>query len=470
VGEIIPLDLGVQSAPGRYGPDGGARLINCYAERADEKSRLLYPIYPFEGLEQFSVLPGGGQTRGMISLGTYGYVVSGAIVFKVDSGGQQTVIGNFPGTGQVFMAKNSKTTPQVALCSQGQRYIIENDVLTSIADVHLGAATSVTELNKYFVWGLRNGQYFWSGIDEGTTYDPTDFATAEARGDDLLVVFSRGSELVLFGTESIEFHAISTGDSPFSPVAGAAIYGLGLMCRHSVKSLNDVPMFVASDGTVRMLSGYAPERISTHDVERAIDSVADKDSLIATAYSSLGNQFYQISCSAWTWTYNALTQTWVERKSYDMDRWKADHSMKVGESRLVGGYDSGVVYRMDPDLYDEAGEHLVMTVRLPPVHKYPNPITVDRLFLDVIPGVGLNSDDEALSDPQVMIRTSIDSGKSWSTEMAASVGTQGAFRTRVTFDGLGQSGEDGMIIEASMSAAVARGITSASAEIEVDEA
>jgi hypothetical protein len=470
MGEIVPIDLGVQSAPGRYGPDGGARLINCFAEKADEKSRLLYPVYPFEGFEQFSVLTGGGRTRGMISLGTYGYIVSGANVYKVDSGGQMTVIGDFPGTGQVFMAKNSKTTPQVALASEGQRYIIESDVLTSIADVHLPSATSVTELNKYFVWGIPDGRYFWSSVDEGTAYDALDFATAEARGDELRVVFSRGTELILFGTESIEFHAVSTGDAPFAAIPGATLYGLGVMCRHSVRSLNDVPMFVASDGTVRMMAGYSPERISTHDVERAIDSVVDKDSIIATAYPSLGNQFYQLSCEDWTWTYNALTQTWVERMSYGLNRWKADHFMKVGESRLVGGYNSGIVYRMDPDLYDEAGEHLIMTLRPPPTHKTPNPITVDRLFVDTIPGAGLNSSDAALSDPKVMLRTSIDSGRSWSTEMTASVGEQGAYRTKVAFDGLGQSDEDGMIFEVSMSAAVARGITSMSAEIEIDEA
>jgi hypothetical protein len=470
MGEIIPLDLGVQSAPGRYGPDSGARLINCFAEKADEKSRLLYPVYPFEGFEQFAALVGGGQTRGMISLGTYGYVVSGANVYKVDSGGQVTLIGNFPGTGQVFMAKNSKTTPQVALASQGQRYIIENDILTSIADSDLPAAISVAELNKRFVWGISDGRYFWSPPDEGTTYDALDFATAEARGDILLANHSRGTEMMFFGSESIEFHAVSSGEAPFAAVPQTTIYGLGLMCRNSVRSLNDVPMFVASDGTVRMMSGYNPERISTHDVERAIDSIGDKDSIVATAYPSLGNQFYQLSSAEWTWTYNALTQTWVERKSYGLNRWQADHYMKVGESRLVGGYDSGVVYRLDPDLYDEAGDHLVMTLRLPPLHKYPNPISVDRLFVDAIPGVGLNSSDEHDADPQVMLRWSLDSGKSWSNEMTASAGEQGAFRTRMTFDCLGQTEEDGMIPEISMSAAVARGITSAAAEIEVLEA
>jgi len=471
MGTIVPIDLGVQSAPGRFGPDSGARLINCYAEKADEKSRLLYPIYPFEGFEQFAVLTGGEHMRGAISLGTYGYVVSGPLVFKVDLGGQVTIIGNFPGSGQVFMARNRKATPQIALCSEGQRYIIESDVLTSIADNDLGAAISVCYQGGRFVWGLPDGRYQWSAIDEGTTYDALDFATAEARGDGLQAVYSRGSEVILFGTESIEFHAVTTdADAPYAPVAGATLHGMGLMCRHSVRDLNDVPICVTSDGTVRIFNGYSPERISTHDVERAIDSIADKDSIVATAYPSLGNQFYQISCPEWTWSYNALTQTWTERKSYELDRWRGEHYLKLGENRVIGDYATGKLYRMDPDLYDEAGAHLVMTLRTPPTHKYPNPIGVDRLFVDVIPGVGLNSSDSALSDPEVMLRTSIDSGKSWSNQMSAPVGAQGAFKTRVVFEGLGQSEEDGMIFEVSMSAAVARGITGMAADVEVLEA
>lgn len=470
MGTIFPIDLGVQSAPGRYGPDGGARLINCFAEKTDEKSRLLYPIYPFEGFEQFAKLVGGGHTRGMISLGTYGYVVSGANIYKVDSGGQVTTIGNFPGAGQVFMARNRKATPQVALCSEGQRYILESDVLTSIADTDLPAANSVLQLGGRFVWTLADGRYFWSAIDEGTSYDALDYATAEARGDGLLCGYARSREAVLFGGESIEFHAITDdAEAPYQAVSGTTLYGMGLMCRHSVRDLNDVPFFVASDGTVRMMAGYAPERVSTHDVERAIDSVTDKDSIVATAYPSLGNQFYQISCPQWTWTYNALTQTWVERISYGLNRWRGEHFMKFGESRVVGGYNAGVVYRMDPDLFDEAGDHLVMTLRTPPTHKYPNHISVDRLFVDAIPGVGLNSSDEALSNPEIMMRASVDSGKTWSNEMTAPVGKIGAFATRVVFDCLGQAEEDGMIFEVSMSAAVVRGITGMAADLEVLE-
>lgn len=469
---IVPLDLGVQSSPGRYGPDGAARFINCFVEAADDKARLKYPVYPFEGFDLFSTLVGGGVCRGMISLGSYGYVVSGANVYKVDSGGQATTIGNFPGTGQVFMARNRKSpNPQIALASEGQRYIIENDVLTSIADSDLPASQSVTFNGGFFVWTTANGRYYISAIDEGTTYDPLDFASAEALADELLCVYSRGREIVLFGSESIEFHALTGAAAfPFEVIQGSTVRNLGLMCKHSVRDLSDIPFFIASDGTVRQLNGYNPERVSTHDVERAIDRVADKLSIVAMSYQIIGNQFYQISCPEWTWTYNALTGAWHERRSYEDVRWKGEHYMLVGGKRVVGDYAEGSLYRLDSDIYDEAGQPLVMTLRPPPVHKYPNPACFDRLFVDCVPGVGLNSDDPALADPEVMMRFSDDSGKTFSDEMRAPLGAQGAFSTRVTFDQLGQSGEDGRIFEISVSAAVARGFTGAAVDVEILEA
>jgi len=471
MGETIPLDLGVQSSPGRYGPDGGARLINCFAQQADASARAKFPIYPFEGFELFANLVGGGNARGAISLGNYGYVVSGPLVFKVDIAGGVTQIGSFPGTGQVFMARNRKSpNPDIMIVSEGQRYILNNDVLTSIADTDLPAANSVTFNGGYFIATIQDGRYFISAVDDGTTWDALDFATAEALADELMCGYARGREVVLFSSESIEFHAL-TGASPFpfEATPGTTVRNLGLLCQHSVRDLSDVLFFVASDGTVRNLPGYEPVRISTHDVELAIDSVEDKSTIVATAYPWLGNQFYQISCPQWTWTYNALTQTWVERASYGLDRWRGEHFIKIGQNRIVGDYSEGRLYRLDVALFEEAGEHLVMKWRPPPVHKYPNPIGIDRLFVDCIPGVGKITGPSEDVDPLVMCRWSDDSGKTWSNEMWAPIGPQGAFSTRAVFDSLGQTNEDGRLFEIIVSASVARGITGASADVEVLE-
>lgn len=462
----IPLPLALQSSPGRHGADGGGRLINAYVEQADDKGKAQFPIWAIEGLSSFATIPSGGVTRGAIYLDPYGYVVSGTTVVRVGAGGSVLTVGSFPGADPVFMARNRKaSTPQIMLVSGGLRYLIEADAVTNIADSDLPNATSVCFIGGYFVATVEDGRFFWSSLDEGSTWAALDFATAEGNPDKLLVGYARGSELILFGDNSIEFWALTT--APFERIPGTLMQNFGVLARHSVRDLNDVVFFVASDGTVRMLNGYQPVRVSTHDVERAIDRVSDKDDITAMAYSIRGHQFYVLSCASWTWVYDATTGLWHERKSFGIDRWRCETFVKIGNTRVVGSYADAVLYEIDPDANDEAGSHLIWTVRTPPVHAYPNSLEFNRLYLDTIPGTGLNSTAAAVANPEVMLRYSDTGGKAWSNQRTAPVGTIGQFSKRVKFDRLGQSKEDGRIFEVSMSAAVVRGLTGGALEAEL---
>lgn len=467
---VIPIDFDLQSNPGRYGGDGGGRLINCFAEFAGQKAKTPFPIYPIPGLANLATLTNGGACRGAISFDPYGYIVSGVRVFKVDSGGSFTSIGVFPGNTPVFMARNRKSPDaQVALVADGLRYLIEADVVSSIADTDLPNANSVTAIGGYFVWSIEDGRFFISSIDEGTTIDALDFSSAEANPDGLLVAEARAQEVIMFGNKSIEFWAFTGAAAfPFERNTAATLQNLGLLCQHSVRDLNDVKFFVASDGTVRMLSGYQPIRISTPAVERDIDA-ADKSAIRGMAYSIRGRQVYVLSCPSWTWVYDGAApqgQNWHERQSYDENRWRGSVFVDIDGTRVVGDFESNAIYTLDPDTYTEAGTHLVMTVRTGPQHAYPTEFVVNRVFLDTIPGTGLNSSDEHLSDPKVMMRYSRDGGKTWSNERTASVGQIGEYKRRVKWERLGQTKEDGIMFEFSMSAAVARGITNAAMDVE----
>lgn len=467
---IVPINLGLQSEPSRYGPATGARFINAFAEEAGTSGKIQYPVYPIEGLSSFATLSGGGTCRGAIDVDGVAYVISGTLVFKVESGGGVTQIGAFPGTDPAFMARNRKSTPQVAIASAGLRYIIENDVVSTISDTDLPNANSVTYIDGYFVWSMDDGRFFISAIDEGTSIDALDFATAEASPDGLLVAYARGRELLLFGPKSVEFWA-NTGAAafPFERIPGTFLRGMGLLCRHSVADLNDVVFFVATDGTVRRFNGYSPERISHHAVERDIDNTSNKATIRATAYSVRGHQFYCLSSATWSWVYDGLTGLWHERESYNRTRWKGEVFVSINGVPVIGDSASAILHQIDADVFDESGDHLVWKVRLPPVHDYPNRVIFNRLFLDVVPGTGLISGTTDETDPNVMLRWSDDGGKTWSDERTAAVGTQGEFSKRVVFSELGESGEDGRMFELSMSAAVARGLTGASADIDVVE-
>lgn len=470
--EPIPLLLGLQSSPGRHTVDGGGRLINAYVEEADAKGRAQFPVWAIEGLAPFATLPAGGAYRGGIALGLYGYVVSGTTVYKIDSAGAvSATIGTYPGTEPVFMARNRKTTPQIMLCSAGQRYLIESDAIATIADADLPATTSCCTVAGYFIATMEDGRFFISTIDEGTAWDAGDVATAESSPDSLYVAHARGQELLLFGGTSVEFWA-HTGASafPFERIQGTTLSSLGIMARNSVRDLNGVVIFVASDGTVRLLNGYSPERISTHDVERSIDQVADKDTIVATAYSIRGHHFYGISCASWSWFFDATTGLWHERSSHGETRWRGEGFVEIDGVRAVGDFESGLLYELDPDTYTEGDSgHLVWTIRTPPMHAYPNRLGINRLFIDAIPGVGLNSATDALANPMMMLRWSDNGGRTWSNQRTANVGAIGEFNKRVVFNRLGQTREDGRIFEIAMSAAVIRGLTGGAIDVELLE-
>jgi len=482
MGQIVPVAEGWKnSSPGRYTHDSGGRLINGYAEKADPNGKMQYPVYPIGGLTDFVTLTSGGVWRGGIEvaseLDSFGYVISGTNVDKIEVIGDidsptivKTYIGDFPGSDRVFMAHNRKSnTPQVAVVANGLAYIIEDDAIAPLGDNDLPSPSSVTFVGGYFIFTIPDGRVFITSIDEGTEVDALDFATAEAAPDGLLVGYAVRQEVALFGTRSIEFWAQTAETFPFTRIPGTTVNKLGLLCKYSVADLNDVPFFVATDGTVRMLDGYQPVRVSTHDVERAIESIDDKDTITATAFPYQGHQFYILSSPSWTWAYDALTGLWHERESYGETRWRGEGYLNIRGKRVVGDFEANKLYTIEPDTYTEAGTHLIWRLRTPPIHAFPHALGFDRIFLDMIPGVGLNSSDDHVADPKVMLSWSDNGGKVFGTELTASVGQIGEFSRRVRFERLGQSGEDGRIFDISMSAAVIRGITGASVEVELLE-
>lgn len=450
-----PINFGLTSQPGRFGPEGGARLINAYAEETAQDSKAPWALYCRPGLNAFATLT-GGAFRGAIPLGSVAYVVNGPQVDRVDSLGTVLNIGAFGGTGPVFMARNRKSpNAQVIIVSGGLRALIENDTVSEITDTDLPPPVGVDSIGGYFVCAIADGRYFWSSIDEGTTWNALDFASAESDPDGLLGVVARGQEIILPGPNSIEFHALTGSSSVFERVPQSTLQ-LGCLSVAAMKLINGVPIFPASDCTVRMLSAYSPERISTHDVERSIDAMADKSLLTAQVFSMAGHHFYCLNGPDFTWVCDLLTRNWYQWQSYGLDRWRVEGFVNINGKMVAGDYDSGVLYEIDATTNDDADTNLIWKMVSGPVGAYPGRVIADELYIDMVPGVGLNSTDEHEANPQLMLRVSDDDGKSWSDEMYQSVGRIGDYKRETSFLNLGASGEDGFRFEISMSAPVSR--------------
>lgn len=456
----------MSTTPGRYGPDGGAELYNAYVEeQADPEANV--EKFPYKhlcrpGFTSFATLNGAGF-RGAINLGTVTYVVNGFQVDKVDTAGTVTNVGSFVGTSYVDMARNRKSPDaQIAIVADGERAILEADVVTTIADTDLPPPVSVDAISGYFVFGISDGRYFWTTIDEGTAISALDYKEAEANPDGLIAVRARLQEIMLFGPESVEFHQLTGSSRTFERVQQATL-SIGALARPAIIDVNGIPIFPASDGTVRMLQGYDPVRISTHAVERSIADLTDTSSLNAFNIPVEGHNFYVLNApTQFTWVCDLLTQKWFKWNTYDLLRWAIAGAIRMSDNRVaLFDYSAAAAYILDKDEATDAGEIILWKLISEAIGVFPGREIVDELYLDCLPAAGLASGNAEDIDPRIMLRTSIDDGNTWSDEMYQKVGKIGQYSRETKFRQLGVTGEDGMRFEIAMSAAVNRMLTRA---------
>jgi len=131
---------------------------------------------------------------------------------------------------------------------------------------------------------------------------------------------------------------------------------------------------------------------------------------------------------------------------------------------IFGDNSVGNLYQISRTAFMENDTALIFRARTAPVHAFPNRLCIDRLYLDFVTGVGLNSTTASLQEPLVGLRWSDDGGRTFSRQLFQSLGKIGEYSTRVVFSGLGITGRTGRIWEFEASSAVIRSLMNASIE------
>lgn len=469
---LADVALATTSSKTRYGHEGAARLVNCYPQPIGDSGKSPLAIYAWFGSRAFATLIGGGAIRAAIEVGTTLYVVSGQGVFAIDQSGTAQLIGSIEGEGFVTMAHNRRQpVPDIAIVdSNGLYYLIRDGVLTQPNDPDLPPPIAVIERDGYFLFPIRDGRLFLSGINDGTTVDGLDFVSAEARSDQNVMAATRGKENVVFGTESTEFF-VNTGDADV-PFQSSQSVNIGCWAAGSVSEITATINGVTVDsiiwaGTdeqgryngIKMLNGYGANTISIEYVDRLIEAEPNKAALRSASISRGGHVFYVLSGTAFTVVYDTTQGIWFDLESYGLPRWYGQTCAVFAGRHIVGHYDGNMLLELRDDVEDEAGQPIVMTIQTPPVHAHPYKLQHHELHIDVVPGVGLNSADPALKEPKIMIAWSDDGGHTWSLERQEDLGRQGERMRRVVTRRLGTARS--RTYRFSISAAVARGVLSA---------
>lgn len=424
------IQFPTSTAPGVNPTESGGRLINCYAEAAPVGSRgkVIYRRAP--GLiHAFSTVL--DEARGALLVGTVLYIISGNKAYSVTSSYVVTTLtGTIGGTGPVFMARNMATTPNILIVhSAGMSEIdISGSSIADFSDGDLPAANSICWTGGYFFVTSAAGKVYQSGIN-AITFSSVDFTTAEADPDGLYRAIALGSDLLLMGQSSIEFFG-NTGNPTGFAFSRGPVVPVGLKGQYAVAGyepgFSDTLIFVANDNTVRKLDGYTPTRISTPDLERLIEAVADADDLEMSVYVAAGHACAVLTGPDWTWVYDISTGNWHERASYTEDRWRGRFGVNAWEKWFTFDRDSEKVFQISATTKREDDQPLLFELRSTQAHRFPGRAVVNRASFDLVTGVGIDAGISPIETaPVIRISWSDDGGRTFSQPLTRSLGTQG---------------------------------------------
>lgn len=429
---MTALPIAFRSNVGKYNFLGTTTLLNCYAEKRGDDAKGPLSVIPCDGTLTFSAAT-DTPCRGMLLMRDLDliYAVFSSYVWKINSAGTATLVGVVPGTDRVQMTRNQKATAQIVIRCDAGVFIVESDVVSLFTLPGAETVISVDTIAGYTVYGIATGVFFISSINEAKTVAALDFATAEQRPDRLVRVFVLGGELLMMKQTNIE-PWINTGNAtfPFELRGTSSVVRKGLLAEDSVAEFDNTIAFVGNDGFVYRYAA-TPTRISNEEVERAIRDDASQSTISAFSWSRGGHQFYTLTGSTWTYSYDAVTQVWHKRETYNSNRWRHDFAVETWGEVIVGDRNTGNLYSLDSSTYTEAGSTMIFGVDSPPMHVFPKGGIVDSINIDFATGGGVVSSTATGYDPALMLSWSDDGGNTYKAPRQIKTGKRGVYKTRV---------------------------------------
>ena len=371
------------------------------------------------------------------------------------------------GTGN-YVINNSQTVGSETM------YILNWSVLPSTDGAFTGG-TVVDIVDNYFVYNDPNTQkWAASNLLSPITYGLS-FASKFTGPDNLISLVCDHGQVYLLGERTSEVWAdTGTFPFPFQRIPGSSSEH-GISAPFSVSRLGNSFAYLAKNNRgqaeIVQMNGYFPQRISTHAVENTLVDQYVNDA-VAYTYQLEGHEVYVISFPTLdlTWAYDISTGMWHKWLWVDDNniyhRHRSNCSAFFQGIVLVGDWQNGQIYQLDPNNYTDNGGTIRRVRRAPHLVADLQRQYFDELQIQFQPGVGLTGYDTSIysptnavagygvaglavcgvstietvgSKPQAMLRWSNDGGSTWSNEHWSSIGLIGKYKNRIIWRRLGWS-------------------------------
>lgn len=443
----MKIGLVGQSYVQRSLPFNAQRTVNLYPI-IDEQGAEVASLQGTPGLDLFTTAGSGGN-RGSFRSNNNGRVffVTGTNLYETDESGTVTDHGPLLSSeGNVSIDEDINT---LAICDGVKLYSFTyaTDTLAQVTDADLPSSVGfVTNIDGYFVVNENEtGKFYISAINDVTSWDALDFATAESNPDKLLSVKNAVGQLWLFGEVTTEIWT-NTGASafPFGRISNA-IMEVGILAPHSVQDVDNTIIWIGQDqygkGIVYRANGFTPQRISTSPIERIIQEASNPENIVSWAYQQDGHIHVVFTGGGLptSLVYDITTQSWHERVFLNAQglfeqHLGYSHVFAFGKN-LVADRRNGNIYEMDLEIYSDNGEEIARERTYTHIIDEDRRIRYNDLIIGFETGVGLQSGQG--SNPVVSLQLSQDGARTWSNPIVKSIGAVGKYQTKVSFRRLG---------------------------------
>lgn len=428
--------------------------INFFAETLETAGAQTQRSYfGTPGLSVFCEFPEGPE-RGSCDTGTRRFAVSGSKLYEVFSDKTFNELGDVTTDDQEVSIAASNI--QLLIISAGNAFCFTfaDNSLTNVTALLAGAPIQSDYSDGYFIVMFADSNKFqMSDILDGTTWPGLQVNAVSVFPENVTSIIVSHRELWVFG----QFHAQpyqNTGTDEIFDVIPGAMVDTGAIATFGRNLVDNTIFWISEDQRgarqAWRASGYTPQRISTHAVEVALSSYANVPNMVSYSYQENGHLFWTLYVPGadCTWVYDVAESLWHKRAEWHQNTatWGPHRSwnhMYAFGKHLVGDWQTGILYEMSLDLYDDNGTAIRRLRRSPTLVNEMQFIYHSELTVDFATGLGpqppLVDGEGNPRPPQAMLRWSDDRGSTWSNEHVEGCGMAGQYNTRVIWRRLGRS-------------------------------
>ena len=401
-----------------------ARLVNMYPERLPEGALAQYILRGVLGKQVFAVVP-GLFVRALQSVGDKLFALSGGRLLNVRAQGDVEDIGAIPDDAMTLIRGNAGI---VTITAAGRYFTFDGTDIDEVLSAPFNDMGGHDVLGGYTVITEKNGRRFqWSALQDATELPGLNFATAEARDDNIIRPMSINGNLWLLKERTIEIWALTgaPGAEAFARLPGAVIE-TGLKGFGLAHKIPDGLFMVGSDNRAYIAAGSQLQRVSTPAVEYDLDRAEPTNCFF---YEDEGHQFCVVRFrNRPAWVFDLSEGIWHERASGDGEAWDAQ-LVSQWRSEWYAAGQSGLVWHLCRCNVDD-NHPLIRQATSHTAHNNGARFRVPKLEMHGRVG---------RSPGTLQVRVSRDGGKTWGLWQTRTMGAPGDWDQRMVFRALGQA-------------------------------